>query len=85
MEVQRAVSLEKNESRIGMNTRAVIERVEDGNYVGRTEWDAPEIDNEVFIPMNDMHHAHIGDIVPVTITDATEYDLYADLLEKNIV
>lgn len=80
MEVQRAVSLEKNESRIGMNTRAVIERIEEGNYAGRTEWDAPEIDNEVFIPVAASREIHIGDIVPVTITDATEYDLYAELL-----
>ncbi|MBW7887654.1 MAG: 30S ribosomal protein S12 methylthiotransferase RimO [Bacteroidetes bacterium] len=80
MEVQRAVSLEKNESRIGMNTSAVIERIEEGNYAGRTEWDAPEIDNEVFIPVAASREIHIGDIVPVTITDATEYDLYAELL-----
>ena len=78
MEVQREISLELNERRIGSQTTAVIERMEDGNYVGRTEWDAPEIDNEVFITAPAGRLA-IGQFVPVTISDATEFDLYAEL------
>lgn len=78
MEVQRAISDEKNEARIGMRTRAVIERSEGGNLVGRTEWDAPEVDNEIFLPSSDI--VRIGDIVPVTVTDATEYDLYGEFI-----
>ncbi len=81
MEVQRAISLEKNESRIGKKTRAVIERIEEGNFVGRTEWDAPEVDNEVFIPKNAK--VRVGDFVDITITDATEYDLYGAIIEKS--
>ena len=81
MEVQRAISLEQNESRIGMKTRAVIERVEQENFVGRTEWDAPEVDNEVFIPKVDG--VRIGDFVKIKITDATEYDLYGEVLKKD--
>ncbi len=80
MEIQREISLEKNESRIGMKTRAVIERSENGSFVGRTEWDAPEVDNEVFIPATE--HIRVGDFVNVTITDATEYDLYAEITPK---
>lgn len=80
MEIQREISLEKNESRIGLTARAVIERSENGSFVGRTEWDAPEVDNEVFIPMTDG--VRIGDFVDVTITDATEYDLYAEITTK---
>ncbi|NUN71242.1 MAG: 30S ribosomal protein S12 methylthiotransferase RimO [Bacteroidetes bacterium] len=80
MEIQREISLEKNESRIGMQTRAVIERTEDGGLVGRTEWDAPEVDNEVFIPATPG--VRTGDFVDVTITDATEYDLYAEIITK---
>lgn len=76
MEVQRAVSLEQNESRIGQTTRAVIERVENDSLVGRTEWDAPEIDNEVFIPNDSL--TKIGDFINITISDATEYDLYGE-------
>ncbi len=78
MEVQREISLEKNESRIGKQTRAVIERIEEGNFVGRSEWDAPEIDNEIFLPV--VSGERVGDFVNVTITDATEYDLYGDIL-----
>lgn len=79
MEIQRAISLEKNESRIGMKPRAVIERIENGNFVGRTEWDAPEVDNEIFIPKTE--NARIGDFVKVEITDATEYDLYGGIVQ----
>ncbi|MBI2430298.1 MAG: 30S ribosomal protein S12 methylthiotransferase RimO [Ignavibacteriales bacterium] len=77
MEVQREISLQQNESRIGKKTKAVLERTEDGNYVGRTEWDAPEIDNEVFISANETKF-QIGQFLDVTITDATEFDLYAE-------
>jgi ribosomal protein S12 methylthiotransferase len=78
MEVQREISLEQNELRIDSKTKAVIERMEDGNYVGRTEWDAPEIDNEVFITAP-AGRLSIGQFVDVTISDATEFDLYAEL------
>lgn len=80
MEIQRGISLEQNESRIGKRTTAEIERMEEGNYVGRTEWDAPEIDNEVFISMPKDRELHIGQFVPITITDATEYDLYGEVV-----
>lgn len=78
MEIQRGISLEKNESRIGTTARAVIERTENGSFVGRTEWDAPEIDNEIFLP--GTSHVKPGDFVTVTITDATEYDLYGEIV-----
>lgn len=80
MEIQRAISLEKNESRIGMKTRAVIERIEEESFVGRTEWDAPEVDNEVFIPKNETHR--VGDFINIEITDATEYDLYGAISSR---
>jgi ribosomal protein S12 methylthiotransferase len=78
MEVQRQISLEQNELRIGKQTRAVIERIEEGNFVGRTEWDAPEIDNEVFIPLKDG--VRVGDFVKITVNGATEYDLYGEII-----
>lgn len=56
----------------------MIERIEEGNFVGRTEWDAPEIDNEIFIPLKD--EIRVGDFVNVTINDATEYDLYGEII-----
>lgn len=77
MEVQRAVSMEQNESRIGKRARAVIERKEGESWVGRTEWDAPEVDNELFLPGSAA--VQPGQFVDVTITDATEYDLYGEI------
>lgn len=79
MEVQREISLQQNEARIGATTKAVVERIEDGEYVGRTEWDAPEIDNEVFITHNGGQLT-VGQFVNVTITDAAEFDLYAETI-----
>jgi ribosomal protein S12 methylthiotransferase len=78
MEVQREISLEQNESRIGKETIAVIERADGEYFVGRTEWDAPEIDNEIFI--SQKNKVNIGDMVKVAINDATEYDLYGDII-----
>ena len=80
MDIQREISLHKNESRIGMTTRVVIERIEDSQYIGRTEWDAPEIDNEVFVTSPVGQHFSPGTIVPVKIIDATDFDLYAEPL-----
>jgi ribosomal protein S12 methylthiotransferase len=77
MDIQRGVSLQQNEARIGMRTKAVIERIEEGQYVGRTEWDAPEIDNEVYLT-HYKSDLHVGQFVDVTISDAAEFDLFAE-------
>jgi ribosomal protein S12 methylthiotransferase len=79
MELQQEISREQNESRIGMDTSAVIEREEGEYFVGRTEWDAPEIDNEIFISHSTKRNLAVGSFVPVTVTDATEYDLYGEV------
>ncbi|KAB2924285.1 MAG: 30S ribosomal protein S12 methylthiotransferase RimO [Bacteroidetes bacterium] len=79
MEVQRSISLERNEERIGRRTRAVVERTEGEHLVGRTEWDAPEVDNEIFI-VPSGRPVRIGDFVELTVTDATEFDLYGDII-----
>ncbi|HTX18743.1 MAG TPA: 30S ribosomal protein S12 methylthiotransferase RimO [Bacteroidota bacterium] len=83
MDLQQGISLEQNESRIGKTTRAVVEREEDGNYVGRTEWDAPEIDNEIFIAPPAGRQLSIGEFVTVRISDAAEFDLYGDVLAES--
>jgi len=78
MDVQKEISRERNEERIGKTTRAVVERCEDGVHIGRTMWDAPEIDNEIFITPADDRHLSVGEFVDVMVTDAAEYDLYGD-------
>lgn len=73
MTLQQTISLDKNNNKINKNFRVIID-VKDGNrYVGRTSYDAPEIDNEVIIETD--RNLEIGSFIDVHITDATEYDL----------
>lgn len=74
MEAQRAISEERNDALIGSKLQVLIDRKEDGRYVGRSEHDAPEIDNEVSVTSSRVLAP--GMFVDATITDATEYDLY---------
>lgn len=78
MEAQRAISLEKNRSLVGQTLEVLIEGEEDGVYVGRSRYDAPEIDNAVLVSA-DLPLA-VGDLVTVTVTDAFDYDLSAKLV-----
>lgn len=75
MEVQSEISFELNQSLIGQEVKVLIDRKEDGIYFGRTQYDSPEVDNEVII--NSDNHLRIGDFVNVTISDATEFDVEA--------
>ena len=81
METQQQISLSQNEKRIGKQTKVIIERKENEHYVGRTEWDAPEIDNEIFIPFSEKYNFSIGDFAKVTITDAMEYDMVGEVIK----
>ncbi|MEM9528554.1 MAG: 30S ribosomal protein S12 methylthiotransferase RimO [Bacteroidota bacterium] len=74
MEIQRDISLELNEERIGQQLTVLIDRKDNDVYVGRTEFDSPDVDNEVLIPAKDAY-LRTGDMVDVEITGATEYDL----------
>jgi len=78
MELQREMSLERNESLVGSRVPVLLDRKEDDQWIGRTEQDAPEIDNEVFISGGGEGLAP-GTFVEVDITDASEYDLYGIL------
>jgi ribosomal protein S12 methylthiotransferase len=74
MEIQSAISFEKNKSKIGKTLKVLFDKIENGHYVGRTEGDSPEVDNEVLVPLKG-NYARIGDFADVFITDASEYDL----------
>jgi len=80
MEIQSVISQELNDARVGMVYKVLIDRTEGGYYVGRTEHDSPEVDNEVLIEMTDEEHLRIGDFVKARITDAESYDLFAELI-----
>ena len=74
MEIQSAISFEKNKAKIGKSFKVLFDKIENGHFVGRTEGDSPEVDNEVLIPVKG-NYVRLGDFAEVTITDASEYDL----------
>ena len=78
MEIQSDISYELNQSKIGKTYRVLIDKIENGKYIGRTEFDSPEVDNEVII--HTEKHLRLGDFVQVKIVSATEYDLEAELI-----
>ncbi len=80
MEMQEEISLEINESKVGQVLRVIVDREEDDYYVGRTEWDSPEVDNEVLIEKND--DIVVGEFCDVKITEAMPFELIAELVEN---
>ncbi|ADR21914.1 ribosomal protein S12 methylthiotransferase RimO [Marivirga tractuosa] len=78
MELQTQISHELNQEKIGKTFKVLIDKKEGGFFVGRTEHDSPEVDNEVLIDATE-NYVRIGDFVDVEITDATEFDLYGNL------
>ena len=79
MEIQRDISLELNEERVGETLRVLIDRKDGDVYVGRTEFDSPDVDNEVHIAATSAY-LRVGDMVTCRVTAATEYDLEAELV-----
>jgi ribosomal protein S12 methylthiotransferase len=73
MELQQGISLEINQQRIGQTLKVLVDRKEGPVYVGRSEFDSPEVDNEVIIQSE--NYLRTGDFVNVKITGATEFDL----------
>ena len=79
MQIQQEISFQKNEEKIGKEFKVLIDRKEGGYYVGRTEYDSPEVDNEVLIDAK-KNYCRIGDFCKVKITDTTDFDLYAEVI-----
>lgn len=79
MELQQEISLERNETLIGRRVKVLLEREEHGYFVGRTEYDAPEIDNEVFVRTSQS--PALGTFHEVDIVEAYEYDIFATMEE----
>lgn len=80
MEIQREISLEMNQARVGESYKVLIDRVEGGFFVGRTEFDSPDVDNEVLIPLTNDAYARVGDFAWVKINDAQEFDLFGEFI-----
>ncbi|KXG43454.1 30S ribosomal protein S12 methylthiotransferase RimO [Tepidibacillus infernus] len=81
MEVQREVAKKRNDRFIGKELKVLLERFDEKSqvFVGRSQFDAPEIDGEVFVSIN---KANIGDIVNVKITHSFEFDLFGEGIES---
>ena len=77
MEIQSQISWELNQQKVGKTFRCLIDRKEGNYFVGRTEYDSPDVDNEVLIDAK-KHYVKTGDFVEVKIIDATDYDLYGE-------
>lgn len=77
MAIQQEIALEASSSFVGQTLRVVIDRVEGDYYIGRTEFDSPEVDQEVLIPYHPEDELLIGGFCNVKITGAEEFDLYA--------
>ncbi len=77
MDIQAQISWELNQEKIGKVFKCVIDRKEGEYFIGRTEFDSPDVDNEVLVEAS-KHYLKTGDFVQLKITDATEFDLYAE-------
>lgn len=77
MQLQEGISYDINQGKIGQTFKVLIDRKESGNFIGRTEHDSPEVDNEVIVSAKE-HYLRVGDYAAIKITDATEFDLFGE-------
>ena len=80
MSLQQDISQELNNNKIGKTFKVLIDRGDKNNYFGRTEFDSPEVDNEVIIPAEDFH-LRVGEFYDVQITSASDYDLIGEVIK----
>jgi ribosomal protein S12 methylthiotransferase len=81
MELQQGISFQLNTQKIGKTFKVLVDRKEGGNFIGRTEFDSPEVDNEVII-QSEGDYLRMGDFVFVKVTAATEFDLTGEVVEE---
>jgi ribosomal protein S12 methylthiotransferase len=78
MAMQQDISMELNQTKIANTYKVLFDRKEGGHFIGRTQFDSPEVDNEVLIPATQF--VRLGDFANVKINRAEEFDLYGDLV-----
>jgi ribosomal protein S12 methylthiotransferase len=79
MELQQGISQELNDKKVGNTYKVLFDRKEGGYFIGRTEFDSPEVDNEVLVPA-DKFYVRQGDFANVKITESAEFDLYGEVM-----
>jgi ribosomal protein S12 methylthiotransferase len=80
MAAQESISAELNQQKVGKEFKVLFDRKEDNHFVGRTEFDSPEVDNEVLIDATDAY-VRVGDFANVKIVSASEFDLFGELIK----
>ena len=78
MSIQKEISRELNQKKIGNEIRCLIDRIESGYYIGRSEYDSPDVDNNILIKSDNIH-LRIGEFYNVIIDDASDYDLFGSI------
>ena len=78
MELQQGISYELNQQKIGNTYKVLFDRKEGGHFIGRTESDSPEVDNEVLVPAS--QYVRLGDFANVKINTTEEFDLYGEVV-----
>ena len=76
MELQQEISTQINQSKVGKSLKVLFDRKEGLYFVGRSEYDSPEVDNEVIIQPKENQYLRVGDFVNATITSADAFDLF---------
>lgn len=80
MEIQQEISYNLNQEKVGNTYKVLFDRKENDFFIGRTEYDSPDVDNEVLVKADENTYARIGDFAQVKITEAGDFDLYGKLV-----
>lgn len=80
MELQSGISYELNQEKIGNTYKVLFDRIEGDYFIGRTEFDSPEVDNEVLVKKTDDNYIRLGDYADVKILTADHYDLFGEVM-----
>ena len=81
MELQAGISYELNQQKVGKTFKTLFDKAEGDYFIGRTEFDSPEVDNEVLVKINEENHLRIGDFANIKIDSADHYDLYGSVIK----
>lgn len=82
MELQSGISYDLNQAKIGQTLKVLFDRIEGDYFIGRTEFDSPDVDNEVLVKKDDETYISVGDFAMINIHDADHYDLYGTLVKS---
>lgn len=79
MEIQGQISFDLNQEKVGKTFKCIFDRKEGNFFIGRTEFDSPDVDNNVIVDAT-KHYLQVGQFIDITITEATDFDLYGEPL-----